>query len=73
MYYTSEGCLYIMWSRRMKGASHGVCVLRKESPASGSSLRKFVEQTHEITGGYDEDIGYRISKGGNIKRVKICI
>ena len=55
----------------MKGASHGVCVLRKESPASGSSLRKFVEQTHEITGGYDEDIGYRISKGGNIKRVKI--
>jgi hypothetical protein len=31
----------------MKGASRGVCVLRKESPASGSSLRKLVEQTHE--------------------------
>ena len=57
----------------MKGASRGVCALRKESPTSGSSLRKIVEQTHEITGGYDEDIGYRISKGGNIKRVKIRI
>ena len=43
MYYTSEGCLYIMWSRRMKGASHGVCVLRKESPASGSSSRRRVQ------------------------------
>ena len=30
MYYTSEGCLYIMWSRRMKGASRGVCALRNK-------------------------------------------
>lgn len=30
MYYTSEGCLYIMWNRRMKGAWRGVCVLRNK-------------------------------------------